>query len=53
MKYELTENVKKAIEEFELDLEAFTKNFKQKKEALEVAKQKVEEAIKMVEEIEK
>jgi hypothetical protein len=52
MKYELTENVKKAINEFEEILKIFVNPEKIKKEDIEYIKQKLEYAIKIIQEME-
>ena len=52
MKYELTENVKKAINEFEEMLKIFASSEKVKKEDIEYIKQKLEYAIKVISEME-
>ena len=48
MKYQLTENVKKAISEFEELLKSFLHYQNKKKEILEEAKKKVENAIHLI-----
>lgn len=48
MKYQLTDNVKKAIAEFEELLKNFTQIQNKKKEILKEAKKKVENAISLI-----
>jgi ElaB/YqjD/DUF883 family membrane-anchored ribosome-binding protein len=52
MKYEITENVKKSINDFEETLKNLLENNNSKKQEIENAKQKIQNALELIKKME-
>ena len=53
MKYKLTENIKKSIQEFEEELKTLVNTQKNKQKELEEVKKKINNAISLIQKMEK